>query len=87
MGFVLEYPIAMYVDNIGYILLSENILATLGTKHIDMHHHFSRDYFGDKTEKSQFSIQKKTLRIISQRTQIMFCLNFSHQGMYTVNKI
>ena len=87
MGVVIEYPINMHIDNIGATFLLDDTLVSQKMKHIDMHHHFSRDYFGDKTEKSQFSIQKKTLRIISQRTQIMFCLNFSHQGMYTVNKI
>ena len=51
MGVIVEYPIIVHVDNVGDILLSENTSAPQQTKHMDLHHHFIRDYVEDGTVK------------------------------------
>ena len=40
MRFIVEYLIMVYVDMIGAILLSDNILVSQHTKHIDIRHYF-----------------------------------------------
>ena len=47
MGFVVEYPITMRVDNVGATLLLENTLESQLMKHIDVRHHFIQDYVED----------------------------------------
>ena len=54
MGFVVEYPITMRVDNVGATLLLENTLESQLMKHIDVRHHFSRGCVEYGTVKIQF---------------------------------
>ena len=51
MGVVVEYPITMHIDSVGDIFLSENTLVYKQTKHIDIRHHFIRDYVEEGTVK------------------------------------
>ena len=43
MGDIDEYPIAVHVDNVGYIFLLERTLVSQRKNHIDMPHHFIPD--------------------------------------------
>ena len=43
MRFVDKYPITIHVDNIVYMLPSENTSVYQQTKHIEVHHHFIHD--------------------------------------------
>ena len=54
MGVVFEYPITMYVDNVGAILLLDNTSLSQQMKHIDVRHHFICDYIEDGTVKIRF---------------------------------
>ena len=39
MGVVVEYPITVHIDNVGYIFLSGNTLIYQRKKNTDIHHH------------------------------------------------
>ena len=54
MGVVVECPITVYVGNMGVIFLSGNTSVSQWKKHIDLCHHFIRDYIEDRTVKLQF---------------------------------
>lgn len=43
MGIPVQYPVEVYVDNVGAIYLSKNATSTNRTKHIDSRFHFVRD--------------------------------------------
>ena len=65
MGVVVEYPITVYIDKIGDIFLSENILVSQRTKHMGVLHHFACDYVEDGTIKfSIFLFTRKPCRSI-----------------------
>ena len=54
MGVVVEYPSTVYVDRVWEIFLLENIYISQKIKHIDVQHHFIRDYGEDGTVKIKF---------------------------------
>jgi len=47
MGFELEYPIVIEVDNVGAIYLANNFTTSQRTKHLDTRYHFVRNYTED----------------------------------------
>ena len=47
MGLEVEYPVNVFVDNVGAIYLSRNATSSNRTKHIDAKTHFVRDYQED----------------------------------------
>lgn len=47
MEIPVQYPVEVYVDNVGAIYLSKNATSTNRTKHIDSRFHFVRDYQED----------------------------------------
>ena len=47
MGFNVEYPIIIHVDNIGAIYLANNHCASQRTKHVDTRFHFVREFVED----------------------------------------
>jgi len=47
LGFQVALPITVHVDNIGAIYLAHNARSTGRTKHIDIHHHYVREYIED----------------------------------------
>ena len=51
MGVVVEYPITVNIDNIGAILLSENVSVSQHTNHIYVHCHFIWDYNDNRAAK------------------------------------
>ena len=54
MGVVIKYPIAVHVDNVGDIFLSDNTSGSQRRNNIDVRHCFIRDYVDDGTVKIQF---------------------------------
>ena len=54
MGFVVEYPINVHIDNVVSILLSYNTLLSQRMKHIYVHNNFIWDYAKDRTVKNIF---------------------------------
>ena len=67
MGVVIEYTIIVCVDNVGSVFLSGNTSASQQTKHIDVCHHFIRDYVEDRTVRI-FFVRNKTWQIHLKRT-------------------
>ena len=61
MRVVVEYPIIVHVDNVGAIFLSDNTSASQQMKHIDVRHHFIRDYVEDGTVKINFFLSKEKM--------------------------
>jgi hypothetical protein len=47
MGIEIEFPIIIKVDNVGAIYLSNNHTTSQRTKHIDIRHHFVREFIED----------------------------------------
>ena len=69
MGVVVEYPITMYIDNVGAIFLLKDTSVSQITTHIDVRHHFIRDCVEEGTAKIIFFyVQKKIWKIHLQRT-------------------
>ena len=68
MGVVVKYSIIVHVDNVGDIVLSDNTLVFQQKNHIDVCHHFRRDFVEDGTVKINLFIQKKILQICLLRT-------------------
>ena len=60
-GIVVEHPIAMHVDNVGTIFLSDNTSVSKSKKHIDVRHHFICDYIEYGTVKIQFVRSEENL--------------------------
>ena len=54
MVVVVEYPIAMHINNVGSIFLSEKTYTPQLTNHIDVCHHFICDYVEDRTVEIYF---------------------------------
>ena len=54
MVVVVEYPIAVHVDNVGGVFLSDNTSVSQWKNHIYMRHHFICDNAEDVTVKNQF---------------------------------
>jgi hypothetical protein len=46
-GIKVQTPIIVKVDNIGAIIMTENVSATSHTKHIDTRYHFVREFVED----------------------------------------
>jgi hypothetical protein len=44
MGIKVESPIIVRVDNVGAIFMTENVSTSRCTKHIDVHHHYVREF-------------------------------------------
>jgi hypothetical protein len=44
LGIKVQTPITVMVDNIGVIVMAENVSATSQTKHIDTRYHFVREF-------------------------------------------
>ena len=44
IGFEVDTPIVVRVDNIGAIYMTENVTATSRTKHVDIRYHFVREF-------------------------------------------
>ena len=61
MGFVVEQPITVHVDNVGAIFLSYNTSEAQWNKHIYLHHHFTHDYVEYITLKVQFFHSEENL--------------------------
>ena len=47
MNLPVEYPIMVHVDNVGAIFLANNKTTSDRTKHVDIRHHFVREYIED----------------------------------------
>ena len=54
LGVKIAYPIVVNVDNIGAIYLAKNETMGQRTKHIDVRHHFVREYIEDGIVKIVF---------------------------------
>ena len=54
MVVVVEYPITVHIDNVGYIFLSDNTFVSQRMNQIDVRRHFIRDYIEDRAVKIQF---------------------------------
>ena len=54
MNLQVGYPITVHVDNIGAIFLANNKTTSDRTKHVDIRHHFVREYIEDGTVKIVF---------------------------------
>ena len=54
-------PITVHGNNIGSIFLSENILVSQQTKHIDLYDHFIFEYVEYGTVKTQFVHSEENL--------------------------
>ena len=62
VGVVVEYSIAVHIDSVGAILLSENTLVSQQRKHIDIIcHHFIRDCVEDRTVRIKFVPSEENL--------------------------
>ena len=48
MGMKVKLPIVVCVDNLGAIFMSENVLVSQRTKHIDIHYRFVKEFVFDK---------------------------------------
>jgi hypothetical protein len=47
MGIKVKLPIIVQVDNIGAIFMTENVLTSSRTKHVDVKYHFVHEYVED----------------------------------------
>ena len=54
MGLPIQYPIMVYVDNIGAMFMAENVTTSNRTKHVDTRYHFLREHVEDGIVKIQF---------------------------------
>jgi hypothetical protein len=54
MGIVVDYPILVFVDNIGAIYLASNSATSQRSRHIDVRYHYVREYVEDGTVKIVF---------------------------------
>jgi hypothetical protein len=54
MSLPIDYPITVHVDNIGAIFLANNKTTSERTKHVDIRHHFVREYIEDGVVKVIF---------------------------------
>jgi len=54
IGFNLNIPIKIYVDNISAINLVENLVFHQRSKHIDIRYHFLRDQVGKNMIKLEY---------------------------------
>ena len=48
MGMKVKLPIVICVDNLGAIFMSENVLVSQRTKHVDIHYRFIQEFVFDK---------------------------------------
>ena len=64
VGVVVEYPITVHVDNVGAVFLPDNTSVPQRKNHIDVNHHFIKDYVDDGTVKIIFLRKKKTYKSI-----------------------
>lgn len=69
IGMKVKLPIVVRVDNLGAIFMSENVLVSQGTKHVDIRHRFVREFVFEefikvifvKTENNDSDIFMKNL--------------------------
>ena len=54
LGFEIEKPITVHVDNLGAIYLAKSAGTSNRTKHIDTHYHFVREHIEDGTIQIEF---------------------------------
>jgi ribosomal protein L24 len=54
MALIIEYPVIVHVDNVGAIFLANNRTTGERTKHVDIRHHFVREYIEDGMVKIMF---------------------------------
>jgi hypothetical protein len=47
MNLPVDYPITVHVDNVGAIFLANNKTTSERTKHVDIRHHFTREFIED----------------------------------------
>ena len=50
----IDFPITVYCDNVGAIFLGHNAKNSQRTKHVDIRHHYVRQYVEDGTVKIIF---------------------------------
>ena len=65
--FEVKLPIIVYCDNIGVIYLRKNAKLSQRTKHIDVKHHFVREYIEKGLIKIVFEDQKRTKQTFGLR--------------------
>ena len=63
MVVVVEYIITMHVDKFRSLFLSKNTLVSQWTKHIDVRHHFIRDYVEDGTLHNSFFRSEENISV------------------------
>jgi len=58
IGFNLDVPIKIYVDNVSAINLAKNLVFHQRSKHIDIRYHFLRDQVGKNIIKLEYCKSK-----------------------------
>jgi len=59
IGFEVEIPLVVTVDNVGAIYMTENVTATSKTKHVEIRYHFVREFVQDGFLKIVFANMKE----------------------------